>query len=240
MDHSYYVRQLEQAAAVPETTMEISELPDGKYQVTITQDDLTGNGSSLASLLEREEDRGKQLEAYGRALSGMMNVYAHAKKLRAEGIELGLESNPHNWWMKSNGDAVFFDTTPPLVSRDGRINMDVLVPKENPTFFGRLSAWMARAPLISYFAQKVIKGYAFDWPTSVCSFLIKTIDCVPRIKDDLVAATREAIDRMQMPLEARERFQGKLSSFSIRLELFKLKIFKMLNPENPDGLGGPK
>jgi len=237
-DHSYYVGQISQTIKVPETTMEVEELSGGKYQATIFQDDLTGDGSSLADFLKIEEDRGRQMEAYGKALQGMMAVYSHSKKLESEGVKLGLESNPNNWWMKSNGDAVFFDTTPPLVLRQDKVNTDVLVPKENPTFFGRLSAWLARAPVISLLAEKVIRSYAFDWPTTVRTFLIKTIDCVPKIKDDLIAATREAIDKM--PIDEKEGFQKKLSTFSIRLELFKLAIFKMLNPENADGLGGPR
>jgi hypothetical protein len=227
-DHDRYVRILKRIIPVPETVMEAERLDDGRYQMTITQDDLTGNGCSLADHMNSGLSTVEREDAFSKAMNGTLQVCLRSKELEDVGIKLGLESNPNNWWVTSDSNVMFFDTTPPLISVGGRINTDVLVPRENPTFLGRLMAKLARMPIIRKLSEHVIKRYAFDWPTTIRTFLIKTIDCAPSMRDELVDATRKAVEGLEIDDKHRKRFQKKLTDFSIKVELMKLKAFDWL------------
>lgn len=222
--HDRYVSLAGRAVDIPETTMEAQRLQDGTYQMTILQDDLSLDGSSLADFLKGHSDQ-DCLKAFALALEGTFSVYRYSKTLEKEGIALRLESNPSNWWVKGNGQMTFFDTTPPLLSTNNKIDKDILVPKENPTFIGRLTAWLARAPLIRLLSDMVIRRYAFDWPTTIRTFLVKTIDCAPQLKEKFIKATRSAVDM----LDDKARFQKRLTDMSIRIELLKLRMFNWLS-----------
>jgi hypothetical protein len=226
--HDQYVTELDKAIPIPETVMDAERLEDGRYQVTITQDDLTPDGSSLADFLRSGGDLGKRLGAYKSALEGTLKVCRLSGELESQGIKLGLESNPNNWWVNSRSETLFFDTTPPLMSVDGRIDTDILVPKENPTFLGRLIAKLARLPVIRKLSEAGIRQYAFNWPTTIRTFLIKTIDCVPSMRDQLVETTRKAVEGLEIDDRYRKQFQKKLTNLSIKVELMKLRVYDWL------------
>ncbi len=227
--HEKYVGHLGKVITLPETTMETKKLDDGKYQVDIYQDDLSLEGSSLTDFLNSEKPVAVRLNAFSSALKQTLEVYMYSRTLFSGGIVLGLESSPNNWWVKENGDVTFFDTTPPLVMENNRVNTDVLVMKEVPTFIGRLFSWLARSKLTRSLSERVIRSYAFDWPTTVRTLLIKTIDCAPKLRSRLTEAAGKAVEALDIGEKAKAGFRKKLSNFSIRLELLKLKIFKFLD-----------
>jgi hypothetical protein len=227
-DHDSYVRELRRTIPMPETVMEGERRDDGRYDVTITQDDLTGNGCSLSEFMNSDSSTVERVEAFGKAMGGTLQVSLRSKELEGVGIRLGLESNPNNWWITSDSKALFFDTTPPLISVGGSISTDVLVPRENPTFLGRLMAKLARMPIIRRLSERVIKSYAFDWPTTVRTFLIKSVACAPSMRDELVDATRKAVGALEIDERYRRQFQKKLTDFSIKVELMKLRAFDYL------------
>ncbi len=222
--HARYVSHLRSSIDVPDSPIRASKLPDGRYQVDIFQDDLTRNGCSLGSYLASEREVSLRLAAFKNALHQTLLVYA--RSLSLDQVKLGLESNPNNWWVKEDSKLIFFDTTPPLLMEGGKPDLDLLVMRECPTVVGRLSAWLARSWLTKSLSERLIRSYAFDWPTTIRTFLVKTIDCVPELKKDLARAAREAVGNLDIDEKELRRFQKKLSWFSVNLELVKLRIYQ--------------
>jgi hypothetical protein len=226
-DHDTYTASVASIVNLPRTEMHLEPGKDG-WQVTVLQDDLSGDGMLLSSFLSSAAGNIDKLNAYEEMLDKTLGVFRSFGRNKA--IKLGIESNPNNWWVRSSGPGImFFDTVPPLVCLHGEINRDVLVMQEDPTFFRRVMAFLSRFKLTSKLAEKTIRKYAFDWPTTVRTLLVKTIACTPQLKDDLIRTARKAIDELGIPKEEQRKFQKKLSSFSIRVELFKLRMFNWLD-----------
>lgn len=228
-DHDSYVSHLGSVITLPETTFEAQKLSNGSYQVSIFQDDMNGDGMLLADYLSLEPDVSECMGVFSKALKATMQVREYSAAFAR--VDLGLESNPNNWWVKKNGDMVFFDTTPPIIAIDDNVHTDMLVMKDNPAFLGRLMSWLAHGPVgfLRKLSEKVMRKYAFDWPTTVRTFLVKAIDCAPVLKNDLVETARNAIGSIGMEDSEKKRFMRKLSDFSISMELAKLRFYNFLD-----------
>jgi|GEM_PF-2468282 len=228
-DHESYVSHLRSTIALPETVFERQKLNDGRYQVSIFQDDMDGDGMLLADFLSLEPDISECMGVFSKALKATMQVREYSAAFAR--VDLGLESNPHNWWIRKNGDAVFFDTVPPIIAVDNNVHTDMLVMRDNPTFLGRLMSCLAHGPLgfLRKLSEKVMRKYAFDWPTTVRTFLVKAIDCAPGLKNDLVETARDVVGGIRMEDYEKKRFMRKLSDFSVNIELAKLKFYNFLD-----------
>lgn len=219
MFHECYAEELGKIITVPRAELYDEKRPDGRYHVTIIQDDLGYSGILLADYMRSRASRRERLATFGKALGETLKVY---ERCTGSQMRMGIESDPHNWWLFNNGRLAFFDTMPPLLSFDGYLERDVLVLPENPTRVGRLSAFMARFPLTSAAAEGVMDRYAFHWPTTVRTFLVKAIECAPDLTEGLVKTARQAVE----PLG--KEFTGMLSACSVWLEMQKLRIYRAL------------
>jgi len=219
--HERYVSRLSSCINMPQTRAEAKPMEDGSFQVDIHQDDLSQDGCDLASFLKCDLPVSVRIGAFSQAMRQTLQV-------RAEPT-ISIESNPNNWWIREDRQAVFFDTTPPLLLDEGKPRTELLVMKENPTFMGRLTAFLAHNRITAKLSAMVIKDYAFSFPTLVRTFLIKSIDAAPKLKGELIEAARSAVAELDLDDEERKRFEAKLSDFSIGLEMLKLRVFKFID-----------
>jgi len=220
--HKTYVNLIKRAITVPFTSMRPERIAGGKCQITIIQDDLRGNGRLLADVMRSKGSKAGRVDAFRKALNESLKVYMYSNMVSGAGLRLGLESNPNNWWVRQDGRMVFLDTMPPLVSERGRVETDLLVMPDNPTLVGRLSAFLSTFRLTRELSARMARKYAFDWPTSVRTFLVKAMDCAPDIAKELAAAARRDVS----PLG--KSFTSKLSWLSISAERLKLRIYNLL------------
>ncbi len=229
--HDAYVGHISGVIDVPKTTMNLQTRKDGRVDVSITQPDLRADGGMTLSEFLRT-GVASTVFAFNLALSSTLLVYRHAASLRAKGVKIGLESNPNNWMITHTPSgalkATFFDTTPPLLVENGKLEVGVLVPKDNPNGIGPLLSILAHSRLTSKLAAKVMLDYAFDWPTTIRTFLIKSIDVVPHMKSTLIERTRDVV-RQMVPSDEQGAFMKKLTWFSVNLELLKLRAFKLID-----------
>jgi hypothetical protein len=184
------------------------------------QDNLEGRGRPVLDILAMEPD--ETVDLYLTMLHETLKLYRHARERAREGVLIGIDSNPSNWWIMHDGSPVFFDTTPPLISLYGKIEVDALVPKEHPSFLGKIFGALARIWPISRLSEKVIRQYAFDWPTMIRTLLVKTVYEGRSFRDALVDKTRAAVSELG---EGKVDFLRKLTGISIAIELMKYRIF---------------
>ncbi|MFA4983677.1 MAG: hypothetical protein WC588_05705 [Candidatus Micrarchaeia archaeon] len=147
--HEQYVRMLKPIVNVPETRMAIEKQDDGKYEVTILQQDLSKmGGARLHDLLSPDTWQcggDKLFSLYLRSTVGFASkAMAHWGE---EGKLLGLDSNPANWWVAGDGKWLFFDTMLPYIFRkDGSYGLDLRIGIESP-YSGKGSGGKAEVDL---------------------------------------------------------------------------------------------
>jgi hypothetical protein len=222
--HDSYVEEIGKCVHMPKTEMCGERMADGSFSVLIFQQDMRECGRLLADAMGKEsaESGARRVGFFRKALEASIQAYGHALEARERGIRLGLESNPNNWWVMDDGTMAFLDTMPPLISFGRADEKDLLVMPDDPSFAGRLCAAIASYGPLAGIAERTIMQYAFDWPTSIRTFLVKAIDCAPDIGERLIDTARWVTKGLG------DGFKARLSGASIWIELAKLKAYNSI------------